>query len=907
MLTVALLTVSLSLSWGTEPMRSLTIYEGLGGESVYSICQTRNGMVWFATTDGVTSYDGNETVTYRLSGEHKTQVAALATTRDGRLWAGSTRGLLLVNARRDGLTIVDKALSQRVNCLTAVGDTVIAGTDAGLFIYAGRRMSQHWLTRDHLSFSNRVQDVEPGPHGGLWVLCDGELYRYSLATGKALAMGLRRQLRGVNDMRVMAATATRLFIGTYNHGLYVYDIKSRKIEPYIDCGCRVITCLSVDKGGNLYVGTDGAGLRVVSLATDQTTAVYDMSAESRYRLLDNTVYSFFRTTEGVCFFGYYRRGVHYNYHVTPLFHCYRTSAFDSRGVNIRSLSIADDIKVLGSRGGLYLVDERRGRCKFFSPEELGGSIVTNVVRYQGQFYCCTFNGGVMRINPTTLTTSRFGSAETLRWGSFGSLVVSPDDKLWMSGNAGIFVYDGKTGRERVYDSRNSRLSPGYVNNLLFDRQRRCWISSAAGLALYDPLDGTIRTQGFPTGFFNSVVETTGVLGDKDNLLFSCNDGLYRTNEELTVFGPVDTRATIGNDYVSQVVYDPRHRNYWLGTERGLFRFDATFRHVAKFGQQVGLTSREFSTGAIVIDEHNRLWTGTVDGLFSADLDSLARYAAGSQLVNLSEATRDKRPLSLAERELMLRERTIRLTYNFGTETFSFLPMKLDFSDPEGQCYEYRVGGSGEWHVLKNREHAVIDHGLGLGKTTLEVRLAGQRAHTHYYIYVWPSAAFVCEVLALVALLAALVVATRQRIVVVRQREEMARVQRELEETRRKYARVTTTDAEQERLTVRLEAYMKQERPYLNADLRLSDVAARLGVSTVKLSQYFNIYLSTNYYDYINRRRLDEFKQRLGQPRYARYTLMALAEECGFRRSAFFATFKKVDGITPTEYARQQGH
>ncbi len=134
---------------------------------------------------------------------------------------------------------------------------------------------------------------------------------------------------------------------------------------------------------------------------------------------------------------------------------------------------------------------------------------------------------------------------------------------------------------------------------------------------------------------------------------------------------------------------------------------------------------------------------------------------------------------------------------------------------------------------------------------------------------------------------------------------MALVQQELEETKRKYSRVATSDDELKRLFTRLEVLMLGEKPYLNQELKLSDVAVRLDVSTVKLSQMLNVYAKTNYYDFVNRYRLDEFKIRHNDPHYANYTLLALAESCGFKRSSFFATFKKVEGVTPMEYVKKQ--
>ncbi|MCI6549937.1 MAG: helix-turn-helix domain-containing protein, partial [Prevotella sp.] len=72
----------------------------------------------------------------------------------------------------------------------------------------------------------------------------------------------------------------------------------------------------------------------------------------------------------------------------------------------------------------------------------------------------------------------------------------------------------------------------------------------------------------------------------------------------------------------------------------------------------------------------------------------------------------------------------------------------------------------------------------------------------------------------------------------------------------------------------------------------------------KLSQVFSLYLKENYYDYINRYRLSEFKRLITEGENRRYTLLALSELCGFKKSSFFSTFRKVEHMTPTEYLKK---
>ena len=137
-------------------------------------------------------------------------------------------------------------------------------------------------------------------------------------------------------------------------------------------------------------------------------------------------------------------------------------------------------------------------------------------------------------------------------------------------------------------------------------------------------------------------------------------------------------------------------------------------------------------------------------------------------------------------------------------------------------------------------------------------------------------------------------------------KKLERVRKDLEILKSKYSRVSLGSDESEVLYKQLNDYMVAEKPYMNPNLKLSDIAVKLNCSTVKLSQMLNVYANQNYYDYINKYRLAEFKQRVKSPEYKNYTLMALAEMCGFKKSSFFTTFKKSEGITPAEFAKNEG-
>lgn len=121
----------------------------------------------------------------------------------------------------------------------------------------------------------------------------------------------------------------------------------------------------------------------------------------------------------------------------------------------------------------------------------------------------------------------------------------------------------------------------------------------------------------------------------------------------------------------------------------------------------------------------------------------------------------------------------------------------------------------------------------------------------------------------------------------------------------KYRTNKVSPEECKRLYRLLEQEMKRNKPYRNPNLKVADLAVSIGTTSHSLSYLFNQYLEKNYYDYINEYRVEEFKSLILKDEYAKYTLTAMAEYCGFSsRASFFRTFKKLAGITPNEYIKQ---
>ncbi len=102
-------------------------------------------------------------------------------------------------------------------------------------------------------------------------------------------------------------------------------------------------------------------------------------------------------------------------------------------------------------------------------------------------------------------------------------------------------------------------------------------------------------------------------------------------------------------------------------------------------------------------------------------------------------------------------------------------------------------------------------------------------------------------------------------------------------------------------------FMLAQKPFLDESLRLTDLAKNLNLPMHHLSQVLNQELNLNFYDFINRYRVQEAQARLIDPKYSDLTFLAIAFDVGFNSNAsFYRIFKKHTGQTPSQYIAKQG-
>lgn len=121
----------------------------------------------------------------------------------------------------------------------------------------------------------------------------------------------------------------------------------------------------------------------------------------------------------------------------------------------------------------------------------------------------------------------------------------------------------------------------------------------------------------------------------------------------------------------------------------------------------------------------------------------------------------------------------------------------------------------------------------------------------------------------------------------------------------KYKTTPLSPTARAELAKKLDAYMQSQKPFLNAELTLAELARSLAIPSHHLSQVINGEFAQNFYDYVNSYRVRESAERLSTPALRDIYITQIMYDCGFNsKSVFNTVFKKTLGTTPSNYRKQ---
>ncbi len=902
----------LAAAGSESPIVNLTLADGLAGEVVHRVVTDHNGLVWVATNNGINLYNGKRLIHFPLAAEGGWPVVVydLCETRDNSIYAATDAGLYRLALGGGRFEHILPEIT-KPSSLLAVGDTVYIGGQQGFMFFDGERLNHKDVGAVGKGLDNIVRQYTAAPDGMVWFLTRFNLGCYNPATGKTEMHLLKGLLPDRTPLTQFAHLGEQFFIGTTKEGLYVYNRHTRQARKLEEIG-NVVKTVQLSRDSLVCVATDGAGAYLLDPRTLAVVKHYSEESPDDLRIPTNAVYCFYRDANGVDWFGLMRYGLAYTRHSVDMFQSYVCGGFSTEGINVRSYFFRGNESLIGTHQGFWFLDKTRGINRHFTPEQLGGGhIVTGIAWQNGCYFIGTYDGGLRVLNPQTMTIGRFNSIPLLDHAIIADIQTGKDGSIWIGSGEGLFIIE-KDGSVKRYCEQNSHIVAGVINSITFDNRGNAWLTGASGVSIYSATSGEVLEVTFPKGsFFERIPYLRGETGHGNLMFMRSGPRMYYTTTDRSKFGEMALPPALNGSWFRGFV-DDREGHYWIGTEKGLYRVGYDDDSVLHFGYSEGLHGELINAMSYA---DGKLWTATSMGLFSLDTKQLEEWR---NIVRyhpiLHDICKGTDYLDGAAERNVNATGELRLSWNLGSEVLYAGVTIPDYTLQTGRLFEYRIDG-GPWQTIHNEQKMDI-RGLSLGSHTLETRLSGiGGSSSKYTLTVYPSGWALMEAMVLLTFIVLLwiwyryrkntkvLLAERQGIEEALLESEALREEVEEPQEPQKYQKVKLDEQECEEIVTRMRTLLDTQRLYTNPELKRTDLAERLHVSPVKLSQIFTQYLKENYYEFVNRYRLEEFKRLIEADDYKRYTITALSERCGFKKTSFFTTFRKVEGMTPAEYLK----
>lgn len=877
---------------------SITTSEGLPSNTIGAIKKDSSGFIWLGTGAGLCRFDGCEIKTYPvLAGDDIWSIEELDTDT---LLIGTVSGFKYFSRKTNEVSVLDIP-STIVKAIKKIDDRrFLAGTEAGLFL-VDKHTPRQILLDSGLSPCNHITSIIREDKDVYWFSTADGLGRIDVRTMKPVIYRMKDALSNTNFFICLTRIGNQIYLGSFNKGVSRFDISDKKFTKVDGFEHNLIMTIEA-QGNQLFVGTNGQGLKIMSL-TDGSIEIASHKEKIRNTISSNTITSFLYDN-GIQWVGTQFGGVSYTPSTKARFFCYSKNDFYTADYKVRSFYMfPDGNKLIGTRAGLFHVSEKDGTVRKYSLENHSSKLRSNIILFinkaDDKILIGTYGGGMHVFDEKTLQLGDLSEEEPFLYGCFFHFTQDKAGHLWIASQEGLYQSTADGHILKKYDTMNSLLTTNAVFYVYADSMDRLWIGTKFGLFLMDIKSGKLRTDCFGTPITD---EVKCIIEDSHKDIWVCSrSGLYRIGEDLQVADHFTKENLLPDDQVMSILED-RQGNYWIATCEEVVKYTPSENKHCTYQMQNEIDNLDFNNAVVMFADSTVWWTNEGGLIYTSEKNiSVTKKLAANPTITscyVGDVEYDF-PYMDQSRGIVLPE---------SGNSIRFKLSNLDYSLPNANVYEYRLEGYDKDWIKQNGVNEVTYKDLPSGKYVFKLRVPDGDVMTEQQtvVVVRKSYSFLIGLFLVAVLIAILIVYFSSKIWKLKRRMTNERIILSTVKEQGKAKKTVLPEVKVNSLLDNLLSYMENEKPYLSAKLNISDVSMKLDCTEIELSQLLNNHLNVNFSNFINTYRVNEIKHRLNQDNLSKYTLKALSEQCGFSsKTTFYRVFKNVTGMTPLEYCKRE--
>jgi signal transduction histidine kinase/ligand-binding sensor domain-containing protein/DNA-binding response OmpR family regulator len=717
---------------------SLTAKDGLLSNSVNAILKDRQGLMWFATDDGLNRFDGTNFKVYRNRRNDTTslranEILALHEDKRGNLWVGTSGGgFSLYDRRKDAFSHYPSHKNTppltrnsviRSICSDRFGNIWIAHFE-GLYVLDPRlnHISRMELIthKNGPAIKTTLHCVFEDSKNRIWVATDNGLLLYNRETN-TFKQFVHNDLDkfSISSDKVRALAEDKLgnmWVGTTD-GLCMMQPDLQRFIIYrhlrgtqASLSNNIIHCITADEDGSLWIGTN-EGLNLFD-PKQQKFTVYLPENGNIQSLTAQSIRCAYIDKQGIYWFGTFRGGINKYDRNINLLNLIPGSAFSRNDAALPTISAFAENKnglvFVGTDGaGLFEFDRKTRAVRPVAIElkqEPGKpfAILALQKSHDNKLYIGTFSNGLFIKDLLTGALQPLqpgANAESGNGQAIFSLFEDSKGNMWAGTNGdGVQVI-----RNNEVVARYTPFSPsaanefhlpvnGYIRAITEDREGNIWIGShGGGLAVLHP-DGrwtvyTTNNSSLPND------KVHAMLCDRNGQVWvgTFGGGLSLYNNSKNGFITWSEQDGLQNATIYQILEDQQGR-IWVSTNTGISSFDTVQKKFRNFTSYNGVQPNNFVHASGIRLSDGELFFGGLQGFnyfnpatLTVNRNVPAVLLTDLKLSNKSVIPGEKSPI----KEQISVANEIILDYK---QNFALSFVALNYSIPKQNHYAYKLEG-----------------------------------------------------------------------------------------------------------------------------------------------------------------------------------------------------------------------
>ncbi|ADY53111.1 histidine kinase [Pseudopedobacter saltans DSM 12145] len=416
-------------------------------DAVSAICEDNQGNIWLGTNNGLSRLNVKDMTFHNyvsnpgdIQSLSSNMIYSLAVEPCGNIWIGTEEGLNIYNVRSDKITRVNKGGRNNYGLVGKAIKSIMIDKQ-GIYWLATFRGGVNKYDKN-LAFFNLVQSNVYDPLGlsapvvtsfvqksdkMVYVGTDGGgLNLFDMEEGTFHKIQVSDQIKSDGlSILSMEKVKDEVWIGTFLHGLFVYNIntgKSRQIKKgngKENISGSDIFCIKKDSRGNIWIGTNGQGL-------------------NRYDSEKNVFLKYGAEPKEIQLNGFIR------------------AIEEDRNGNIWVGSCGSGVAVYNPVNGY---SKTFNRINSNLPND---NIYTILCTKDGSIWLGLANSGLVKYDVKTDKFVVYSEHEGLANDVIYKILEDDNGKLWLSTNKGISSFDPKVRAFKNYSSNNGVQKSPFV-------------------------------------------------------------------------------------------------------------------------------------------------------------------------------------------------------------------------------------------------------------------------------------------------------------------------------------------------------------------------------------------------------------------------------------------------------------